>query len=337
MRNKNIILAIICALLVSFSGCGDSGMRSDYRNGTIEESFFDVSYEIPKQWTKKESNDNNIIYYYPVETDYGEMTPAIATFQYIEVNDAEAWSLGESYLLNLVADNMQAFENVSNSSKKESTLGDFQIVEMICDQTIESVSYSAHYFIMPLLHNGVMIYSYAISSKVEDTFSDDFKYIYDNIVLPELKPTPVPTETSTPEVTSTPMATPTSQPTSENTSLHKSGQYDLGEIAVTFSDSVRNDKTGKWKLSKVATASEITEYAANYYNTFFSSDDEIHAIINFSLNTTNKISMLSSDLMDITVYEYVDGEEHDAQKLFSGTLLKEYFVTLSSGEIEEIQ
>ena len=32
------------------------------------------------------------------------------------------------------------------------------------------------------------------------------------------------------------------------------------------------------------------------------------------------------DMLDVTVYEYVDGEEHDADKLFSGMLLKQYFV-----------
>lgn len=34
---------------------------------------------------------------------------------------------------------------------------------------------------------------------------------------------------------------------------------------------------------------------------------------------------------------YVKGEEHDANKLFSGNILKQYFIDLESGEIEEIQ
>ena len=43
------------------------------------------------------------------------------------------------------------------------------------------------------------------------------------------------------------------------------------------------------------------------------------------------------NLLDVSVYEYVDKEEHDAKLLFSGKLLKEYHVTKDTGEIEEIQ
>ena len=40
---------------------------------------------------------------------------------------------------------------------------------------------------------------------------------------------------------------------------------------------------------------------------------------------------------DVSVYEYVDKEEHDTKLLFSGMLLKEYHVNKDTGEIEEIQ
>ena len=66
------------------------------------------------------------------------------------------------------------------------------------------------------------------------------------------------------------------------------------------------------------------------------SDKEIHAIVNFNYNTTTKLSVVG-DSIDVTVYEYVDKEEHDAKKLFSGMLLKEYFVNIKTGEIKEIQ
>mgnify|MGYP000787866733 FL=1 len=42
-------------------------------------------------------------------------------------------------------------------------------------------------------------------------------------------------------------------------------------------------------------------------------------------------------MLDVSIYEYVDGEEHDAKLLFGGTLLKQYFVYTDTGEIEEIQ
>ena len=47
--------------------------------------------------------------------------------------------------------------------------------------------------------------------------------------------------------------------------------------------------------------------------------------------------MCIRDRLDVSVYEYVDKEEHDAKLLFSGMLLKEYHVNKDTGEIEEIQ
>lgn len=116
-----------------------------------------------------------------------------------------------------------------------------------------------------------------------------------------------------------------------------SGSYEIGDLTFNFEDSVRNDSTGKWKISKIAESADPTDYALDYYKTLFSSDDEIHAIINFSKNTTSKISVLSPELLDVTIQEYVDGEEHDANLLFSGNLLKEYHINTSTGEVEEIQ
>ena len=135
---------------------------------------------------------------------------------------------------------------------------------------------------------------------------------------------PISAPTSVPTNTVTPTPAPTSVPRI------------IDNIDVSFSDNVRNDVTGNWRLSRVATTEFITDYALDYYNTYFSSDDEVHAIINFTTNTTNKISVIGESI-DVSVYEYVDGEEHDAKELFGGTLLYEYFINISTGEIEEIQ
>lgn len=121
-----------------------------------------------------------------------------------------------------------------------------------------------------------------------------------------------------------------------NTTI-KSGEYDLNGLSVAFSDSVRNDSTDNLRLAKIATDMDISEYASAYHDMFIKSDQEVHAIINFTLNTTSRITMLTSDLMEITVMDYVDKEEHDANKLFSGTLLKQYQLTLSTGELVDIQ
>lgn len=103
-----------------------------------------------------------------------------------------------------------------------------------------------------------------------------------------------------------------------------------------FSSSVRNDKTGKWRIATYNGSNQIKDYAKEYYEAYFESDDEIHFIVNLGLKTTSKITVIG-DKLDVSVYEYVDGEEHDATLLASGMLLKQYQVNLSDGSIEEIQ
>lgn len=99
---------------------------------------------------------------------------------------------------------------------------------------------------------------------------------------------------------------------------------------------VNNDVTGNWRIATIAENIEMQDYALDYYKEHFKSDVEIHAIVNFNYKTTTKISVMGN-LLDVSVYEYVDKEEHDAKLLFSGTLLKEYHVNIDNGEIEEIQ
>lgn len=99
---------------------------------------------------------------------------------------------------------------------------------------------------------------------------------------------------------------------------------------------VRNDVTGNWRIATIAENIEMQDYALDYYKEYFQSDDEIHAIVNFNYKTTTGISVMGN-LLDVSVYEYVDKEEHDTKLLFSGKLLKEYHVNKDTGEIEEIQ
>ena len=123
----------------------------------------------------------------------------------------------------------------------------------------------------------------------------------------------------------------------ENTEMSagiESGTYDIAGESFQFSDSVRNDVTGNWRIAKVATSKDVTEYAVDYYNTLFSSNDEIHAIVNFTSNTTVRLSVLYDGMLDVTVFEYVDKEEHDAKKLFGGTLLAQYTINIETKEIE---
>lgn len=105
---------------------------------------------------------------------------------------------------------------------------------------------------------------------------------------------------------------------------------------VLFSDSYNNDVTGNWRLARISENINIEEYALDYYNNYFQSDDELHIIINFTLNTTTRISVIGN-ILDVSILEYVDKEEHDAKLACSGMLLNEYHVNIDSGEIEKIQ
>lgn len=112
---------------------------------------------------------------------------------------------------------------------------------------------------------------------------------------------------------------------------------DIHDIDGSFrADKVRNDVTGNWRISTIAANANMEKYALSYYKWKFHNDDEIHGIVNFNYNTTTKISVMGN-MLDVTVHEYVKGEEHDANLLFSGMLLNEYHVFLDNGDIKKIQ
>lgn len=97
-----------------------------------------------------------------------------------------------------------------------------------------------------------------------------------------------------------------------------------------------NDVTGRWRISAIAEPILIEEYALSYYENYFSDDNEVHVIVNFTYNTSTTITCLGS-MLDVTIHEYVDKEEHDAKKMSSGMVLSEYYIYLDNGDIEQIQ
>lgn len=101
---------------------------------------------------------------------------------------------------------------------------------------------------------------------------------------------------------------------------------------------VNNDVTGNWRLTKIwdDSLSNIQDYMLDYYQKHFKNNDEIHAIINFGLNTTNKIQILNNSIY-LTIHEYVENEEYDAKDLFTGKVLAEYKIYADNGDIERIK
>lgn len=114
----------------------------------------------------------------------------------------------------------------------------------------------------------------------------------------------------------------------------KSGRYTLPSgMNVNFSDSVRNDVTGNWRIATTSDSFVPADYALEYYETLFSSDDEIHAIWNATLGTMTSIKVgAGMGCLFVDTYEYVAGEEHDAKLLFSGMLLDSRIISIETGE-----
>ena len=107
------------------------------------------------------------------------------------------------------------------------------------------------------------------------------------------------------------------------------------KYGLKYFGKVRNDNTGNWRYSGYTENDSQETFALEYYKAFFEDDKEIHAVINFTNKTTAKLSVVN-DKIDVTIHEYVDGEEHDAKELFSGDVLKQYFVNISDGSVENI-
>ena len=110
----------------------------------------------------------------------------------------------------------------------------------------------------------------------------------------------------------------------------------MEDISVVFYDSVANDVTGRWRLALVSDGLDMEKYAVSYYQTYFESDAEIHFVVDFTRNTTTKISYVLGSL-SVDVYDHVDGEEHDAKVMPAGTKLASYLVDVATGEIEEVE
>lgn len=105
-------------------------------------------------------------------------------------------------------------------------------------------------------------------------------------------------------------------------------------LAFTFSETVPNDSTGTYRLAVTASDTAPADCAQEYYETMFTSDDEVHAIWDTKLNTMTCLKV-SSGMLFADTHSYVDGEEKDASLLFSGGILDSKLINLSTGETLE--
>lgn len=153
---------------------------------------------------------------------------------------------------------------------------------------------------------------------------------------PDPTPEPTPAAEPTPEPTPEPTEEPEDSTDKDGDGILDSGRYTLPSgVEINFSPSVRNDVTGKWRLSSTAYSVPTADFAFEYYQMMFSSDDEIHAIWNATLGTMTRVSVMSG-LLFVDTMEHVDGEEHDADLLFTGELLESRVLDAATGEEVEL-
>jgi hypothetical protein len=107
-------------------------------------------------------------------------------------------------------------------------------------------------------------------------------------------------------------------------------------VDVIFSDNVKNDATSNTRLAKVTGEKSVEKYVLDYYKMYFKSDQEVHAIVNYTLNTTACVTSVG-DKINVRIYEHIDGEEQDAKKLFTGKKYAEYNVDKETGTIDQVE
>ena len=110
----------------------------------------------------------------------------------------------------------------------------------------------------------------------------------------------------------------------------------IDNVDIIFLEKVPKDSTGNMRLAKVKGNKSAEEYALDYYNTYFKDDNEVHAIVNYTLNTTACITSVGNNI-NVRIYEHRDGEESDAKELFTGEKYAEYNIDKETGTVEKIE
>lgn len=107
------------------------------------------------------------------------------------------------------------------------------------------------------------------------------------------------------------------------------------QYGLSDPEEVPKDTTGKWRLVYMSGSGQPIDFAFDYYKNFME-PDQIHFIINTSDNTTTGIQNMAG-MLYAKVMEHVEGEETDAAKLMSGSIVKEKYFNLETGEPYEAE
>lgn len=110
----------------------------------------------------------------------------------------------------------------------------------------------------------------------------------------------------------------------------------IDNVDIIFFEKVPKDSTGNMRLAKVTGKKSAEGYALDYYNIYFKDDKEVHAIVNYTLNTTACITSVGNKI-NVRIYKHRDGEESDAKELFTGEKYAEYNIDKETGTVEKIE
>lgn len=322
MKKKTIYLALILA--AGISGCGNGSEVESESNTILTES------EILSDADTKESDEIETLYTEATKLKPEEVFLSDLAGKTTFVNDYEA--INDTALLLSLQDALKDMSlhdthlpfvgediKVSPVTDGYNVETEYFLVNQYNYKLKMSVSYddtSSEFSINSLELDGVSI-------EIPETDSNKEKKEDSEALSSEVKTT----ETMTDEIEDAP---------ADRTGVSGKSNKNIADLHVSYSDSYRNDETGKWRLAKIADSINVEEYALSYYKQYFKSDDEVHFIIDFTLKTTNVVTCMGG-ILDVSTYEYVDGEEHDAKSAPGGMLLSQNWVYMDNGDIEKIQ
>lgn len=334
MEKKILTLGLVILMAISLTACSTSNTSNkspavdkykDYKQYTTE---FGLKYKLPKNWSEDSTDINTELTY---TKDGCTAEDGMIGVYYYEFDG----DITQKDNFRSLVNNIKNMENYSGDFYSESSningikakRYSYKLVVNSNEYTMNGITfncgngYSILNFIFPSNKNYSNVFTDIANSISIDTSA---------VVTATEKQTEVPT---TEEVTEASTQSTTETKKKNNTTHNIK---DINTFDIIFAGDYRNDTTGKWKLATTSDSFDIQKYAVSYYNNYFKSDDEIHIIVNFSRMTTTKISNMGG-ILDISIYDYVKGEEHDAKEALSGTFLNEYHVNISSGKITKIQ
>lgn len=181
-------------LAVSLAGCSNNlklklpffsgDPKPDYESGTTEEEFHGITYQIPSSWKSQQSEDGNIVYYFP-ESEQEDM-PVSILLQYSYM-DEELWEDGEEALLHSLASDYESLEGIRDFKQEDSSLGSIPTVKITCTQTMgeEEEDYAARYVLIPVNREAVLIAASAVPEKADNSYEADFEHICESIEIPQ--------------------------------------------------------------------------------------------------------------------------------------------------------